>query len=370
MVITSSANFSKRISEILSMPTPKRKLQPLLKPILKRRPKAAFKQRTMIEVMSMDDVNFRKPKQTTLSLQQMLGTNTEPESASSTTALVEKLRVRVMPPALISLPGTLVPEPSPVTLTLRNNRIPIPMILQREQFNPLPHEVEHDLQIEDHEVPGVSGIPNRKNGDPIIIPVISAESLSTESLRSSKKSMFTLLPMSRKFTDLTITQNSKTCVSKTGSEQSADSSSKSLKIKTKTKIRSRIFTLLELIARREKFSYSKSNSKVTNEYLQSPEKDPDTDCDNTTQPKIPNFSKEGKMWAYSPKATFVERTELSDNNSRIEIEKNNEDGQFNLNVENSVYWRRLKKSKRKLKIRGQSKNKQKSHRSQKLQNDF
>ena len=71
------------------MPTPKRKLQPLLKPILKRRPKAAFKQRTMIEVLSRDDVNFKKPKQPSLmNLHQMLGTETEPGALGDKPTLI------------------------------------------------------------------------------------------------------------------------------------------------------------------------------------------------------------------------------------------------------------------------------------------
>ena len=67
-------NLSSRISEILHMPTPSRRLQPILKPIKSyKRPKAAFKKRTPLRVQSSTTTSAKKSGK--LRLNQMLGSS-------------------------------------------------------------------------------------------------------------------------------------------------------------------------------------------------------------------------------------------------------------------------------------------------------
>ena len=67
-------NLSSRISEILHMPTPSRRLQPILKPIKSyKRPKAAFKKRTPLRIQSSTSTSAKKSGK--LRLNQMLGSS-------------------------------------------------------------------------------------------------------------------------------------------------------------------------------------------------------------------------------------------------------------------------------------------------------
>ena len=99
-------NFSNRISEILNMPTPQRKLQPILKPIVNNsRPKAAFKRRTPPQTGSS---KVRASKG--LNLRQML--NPTDGSTISTVPSSQKIRKQKKE---IDLPNSIselqTPEP-------------------------------------------------------------------------------------------------------------------------------------------------------------------------------------------------------------------------------------------------------------------
>ena len=307
-------NLSNRISEILHMPTPKRKLQPILKPIKSyRRPKAAFKKRTPVAV---DGAFVAKQTTETLQLNQMLSFAAVPKAESD-----HSLTGSSLPPLpKISPIKSSLHSASTSKLSFQQSKVSIETLVVshcseskselsiKEKVSPSNcFELRSDKKGQEIEVGVVKRI------DHIVLPTASLDTLSSDKSLGdkTKKVVFPCLQIPRSIDETKEVKEN---------ERRHFSDSKH----RKPKFRKRIMTLLDLVSKRDRSMKVKSNAVIPI-FEASPWKG--------KKSKYPNTSFMKSRQYQSVDNRDMTKSQKKDSNSDLTFE-DFDDLQFNLNNEN------------------------------------
>ena len=248
-------NLSNRISEILHMPAPRRKLQPILKPIkIYKRPKAAFKKRTPLQV----DQTPSKKKTERLCLDQMLSFPVITEAK-----IEDLIPDKTMPtlPKISPIRSNLSQGVPTSKLSFQQSEMSIETSLLFlngwESYKKLDPSVYKDSvsQLKTSDLRSAKGSQEKdgesvKRIDHIVLPTASLETISSDnsSADKTKKVKFPclqLLPRSA--------EKPKEEIKEKDRRHFADSKNR------KPKFKKRIMTLLEMVSKRDRFMKTKSN---------------------------------------------------------------------------------------------------------------
>ncbi|KAL5272198.1 hypothetical protein ACHWQZ_G000428 [Mnemiopsis leidyi] len=366
-------NLSSRISEILHMPTPARKLQPILKPIKSyKRPKAAFKKRTPLRIQNLSSASTKRNSK--LRLNQMLGSSVLQTVEHG--FLVQEAEIRALPKIRPSKPAAQNPklnftksravtEPSNSNVIVidadtdsaevRNTNMAdeqskkchsqsssksgLPFTDQSELFKDMDIEPGTNTNENVSVTPDASvgkaknhhpgrGFPI-KRVDHIVLPTASLESVSSEKSSGDKAKhvVFPCLQLPR--------STEKLSVPKGPAKQQTD-----IDKNRPFRLKKRIMTLLELVSKRDRSLKVKNNSVVPTSEFESSVRRPREKAKKERYTKL-NSDRKHQRYKSQEKSSF-EGALGQGHSSEITNKRHNghlmfedfDDAPFNLNNDN------------------------------------